>query len=181
MLAITELAEWQVIQTMRWADLVKLVFRYKLTSPSMAEAYFADSQGDVRLEIWNITPDPLGDLLRALLTVLRGTGEGRCNWETDPGQSRLLFHRREDMVSITILGFEVTFSTAADQAGAILFRTEYPLIRFANKVRNELRRLLGEWGSAGYERYWGQSFPYAQFDQLDHFLREQPASPHDLG
>lgn len=179
MLAVTGSAQWDASLKMTRRNVVKLVFSYQLTSHSMAEAYFADSQSDARLEVWNITPDPLGDLLRALLAVLLGTGDGRCNWENDPGQSRLMFCRQDDIVHLTIRSFEVTFSTAADEAGTILFTTEYPLVRLVTKVRNELRRLLGQWGSDGYEAYWGQPFPHVQFDQLDRLLREQMASPRE--
>lgn len=151
---------------------MKLVISYELTRHKWARAYISDGKNEASMDVWYLSADALGDLLRATIALLSGAEDARIIWENEYGQNRWIIHRHNDLVSVEILHFSVTFSTADDQYGSVIFSTLCPLRKFAVKVRDALRRLLTEIGPDEYARRWGQDFPSAQYAALDRLVRE---------
>jgi hypothetical protein len=142
----------------------------------MPEAFISDGVREARMFVWDVT-DALGNFTRCVAQLLLGAAYAYCVWEDDPGEHKWIFHRDGDLVGIRILRFPTSFNGYGypDERGEVIFETRCSLIKFASKVRNELRRLLAELGGEEYERLARAAFPQETYASLRALLRGRGA------
>jgi hypothetical protein len=144
-------------------------FWYRLLGAGTGRAWLSDGQQDAQFFTTYLS-DPLGDLTRALITLLQGAAKARCAWADEPGEWRWLFERHGDELDIRILRFEDTFSNALDEQGAPHYSTRCKLLRLAVQVREQMRQILEEVGLDGYLEEWGYDFPLAEYERLNSLI-----------
>jgi hypothetical protein len=90
------------------------------------------------------------------------------------------FTARGDLLQIRILRFPTSFSGygAPDEWASVLFGTTCPLLKFATKVRNAVRRMIAEGEAEEYARQVRGEFPQAQYELLRQLILERQATPH---
>jgi len=156
--------------------MTKLAFTYRLTESTMHEAYISDGEREARIDVWYLW-DGLAELARTAVQLLEGCEWAYCVWEDDPGEHKWLLQRRGDSLHVTILRFPNSFNGygAPDEWADVIFETTCPLLKFAGKVRNELRRRLSELGAEEYRRRARAPFPRDRYDALRRLNRERQA------
>lgn len=154
----------------------KLTFTYRLNWND-AIATIGDAEHTARLNVWHVT-DALGDLLRCVIQLLEGYEAAWCIWEDDPGEHKWIFVRHDDAVEIRILRFPTSFPgyCAPENWATPIFQTTCPLLKFAIKVRNEVRRLANDVGAKRYQNSLGHDFPQTSFDRLQRLIQERSAT-----
>ena len=152
---------------------MKLLFTYCVAEHD-SDATISDGVNEARMQVWHVT-DALGDLLRCVVQLLEGHEEVWCVWEDDPGEHKWTFHCSGELLRIRILRFPTSFSGygAPDAWATVLFETTCALLKFATKVRNEVRRLLQEVGPEEYRRRLGHEFPQAYYQRLRQLIHQR--------
>lgn len=120
--------------------------------------------------------DPLRDLVRATVSLLRGAEQARVSWQDEPGEWRWLLSREADRLSIRILRFRQTFSREPDERGMPVFETACRLADFAGQVKSQLQELLDHSDPADYLQRWRRPFPLADYDALRELVRSRRRS-----
>ena len=98
--------------------------------------------------------DALGDLVRAMESLLQGGTDARCSWEEEPGEYRWIFTSDGIAVSLGILQLPDNFPTLDDAEGIEIFRTSASLSDLASDFANEAQRVLDQYCKAGNLRHW---------------------------
>lgn len=117
--------------------------------------------------------DPLRDLVRATVSLLRGAEQARVSWQDEPGEWRWLLSREADRLSIRILRFRQTFSREPDERGVPVFETACRLADFAGQVKSQLQQLLDHSDPADFLQQWRRPFPLADYDALRELVRSR--------
>jgi hypothetical protein len=156
---------------------MNLVFSYRLADRGGHEAIISDGVDEAHMYVWYVS-DGLGELVRIVVQLLQGYEYAYCQWEDDPGEHKWVLRREGEMVRITILRFPSSFNGygAPDEWAEVIFETTCPLVKFAAKVRNELRRLLSELGEDEYQRRAKAPFPMDDYNVLRQLVHEIPAA-----
>jgi hypothetical protein len=133
----------------------------------------ADGAHFAEMYVWYLT-DALGDLLRCVIQLLEGYEFAWCVWEDDPGEHKWIFRLHGDAVEIRILRFETSFTGygAPEEWATPIFEATRPLLKFAVKVRDEVRRLSNEVGGEQYRLRWRHEFPENYFDTLRRLIQQ---------
>ena len=152
----------------------KLIFSYNLVGEGQAECYISDGTEEARIPIWHLTPDALGDFLRAVIGQLKGSSPTRCIWEDEIAEYRWLFRIHDSLLDVNILRFNVPFSSLPDEDGEVIFASTFPFRKFTTKIRNELGRLVRDVGIEEYSRRWHGRFPSELYAELQSLLRQIP-------
>ena len=155
-----------------------LTFTYRLRDGD-AVASIGDGTHTADLDVWHVT-DALGDFLRCVVQLLQGYDFAWCVWEDDPGEYKWLLRRHANLVEIRILRFPTSFSGygAPEEWATTIFATTYPLLKFAVKVRNAVRRLASEVDADQYRLRWRHEFPQQSFDTLRQLIQQRRAAEH---
>jgi hypothetical protein len=150
-----------------------LTFTYVLEERNWAVATVGYGAHTVRLDVWHVT-DALGVFLRSVVQLLEGYEYAWCVWEDEPGEHKWIFCRNGLAVDIRILRFPTSFSGygAPDEWATTIFEATCPLLKFAIKVRNTVRRLADEVDADQYRLRWGHDFPQQSFDALRRLIQE---------
>ena len=142
-------------------------FRYQLTGAGWSECTLIIDDADV-----TVTASYLSDALRSLLSavcrVLKGIDEATVAFDEEPGEFRWRLFRIDDgLVRIMILEFDGLWSDKPDTDGKLIFDVQCRLRTFAGAVYDGCKRLLAEYGYAGYKEKWQQhDFPDSEFGEL---------------
>ena len=116
-------------------------FRFSLTGAGWATASLRADAGSLELPASHLT-EALGDLVRALATLVAGRTEARCSWEQEPGG-------------------------LADDHGRRVFETREPLAEIVRAITDGAARVLAEHGEAGYLDKWVlHALPTAELNAL---------------
>jgi hypothetical protein len=144
-----------------------LTFTYELVERNWAVATVGYGAHTVRLDVWHVT-DALGVFLRSVVQLLEGYEFAWCVWEDEPGEHKWIFRQHGTAVDIRILRFPASFSGygAPEEWATTIFEATCPLLKFATKVRNTVRRLASEVDADEYRLRWGHEFPQQSFDTL---------------
>jgi hypothetical protein len=149
-----------------------VTFGYRFVGRGSSEAEIRDGVDAAALTAQFLS-DALGDLSRAVLTLLQGLLQSKCSWQEEPGEYRWLFEQRSEHLHIRIIWFDDTFSRQLDQRGKLIFESECQLRQFAVQMRDELERLLAQHGEAGYKSSWvNHDFPLPELEKLNQLLAE---------
>lgn len=139
-------------------------FWCQLLGAGSGRAGISDGQQDAQFFTSHLS-DPLGDLARALISLLRGATKSHCAWAEEPGEWRWLFERHGEELEVRILWFEETFSKAPEEQGELRYSTRCKLLRLAAQIREQMRPLLEEVGLEGYR---------AECERLNALIEDQP-------
>jgi hypothetical protein len=149
----------------------EITFVYHLTGTGWSEANISDGVTHAMLSASYLS-DALGDLTRAVLSLLHGAEEDACSWLEEPGEYQWRFRRVGDELAIQILWFDDWYELVLDKTGRLHFTTRCSLFRFASQLEAALKQLLEEHGLEGYRQKWYEhEFPAAEHQKLTEWLR----------
>jgi hypothetical protein len=134
-------------------------------------AMIADRESSAQFWPSSALSDPLGDLVRATVSLLRGAEQARVSWQDERGEWRWLLSREDERLSIRILRFRETFSREPDARGTPIFETTCRLADFAGQVKSQLQELLEHSDPIDSPQVWRRQFPLADFDALRELVR----------
>jgi hypothetical protein len=150
----------------------ELTFRYRLVGIGWSVAEISDGVNQASLTASYLS-DALGDLVRVVLSLLHGAGEGVCSWLEEPGEYRWRFRRVGDELEIQIFWYEDWYELVPDKTGRLHFSTRRSLCQFASRLEAALKRLLEEYGLEGYRQKWVEhDFPNRELSQLTEFVHD---------
>ena len=160
-------------------DPVNVVFSFELTGMGWAECTLDIGTGPVTA-MASYLSDALGDLSRAILTLLQGASSARTFFEEEPGEYRWLLERIGPDVRIQLLWFD-DLNEAPDSEGEVLVDGRCSLYEFATAVALELRRLYRRYGEQGYLEEWAaHPFPTSEMRQIEEAISPSPKGPSTL-
>lgn len=143
-----------------------LRFGYTLTSRERSEWYLSDGEHGIHLAPSHVLGDPLALLLEALAEVLLVSGEARCRWFEEPGETRWLLRRDGDHLHITILAFRHFIPPESDELGEVLFSRTCNLWKFTARACLFASRVAASEGGEWMGRY-------RQYHELRALLEER--------
>jgi hypothetical protein len=122
--------------------------------------------------------DALGDLLSAVVHLVRGANETTASFAEEPGEYRWRFRRVDpDQVWVRILWFNEFPNKRPDEEGEVVLDGRCRLRTFAGAVLAASQQVLREHGPDGYHRQWGNSeFPLHRQEELKRLLDEGKGS-----
>src|SRR5688572_2425647 len=123
---------------------------YNLTGAGGAECFV--ELGDQTAHVTaSYLSDALGDLLRAVVTVLSGGLESTASFAEEPGEYRWRFLRTsDDVLAVRILWFKESRTDWPDERGEVVMDSQCRLRTFAGAVLSASQRVLQEHGVDGY-------------------------------
>lgn len=156
-----------------------LSFSYHLDTAGWADATLADGARHVDLTA-SFLSDALGDLTRAVVTLLQGADYVVFAWLSEPGVAEWRVDRHDEDIDITITLFDDWVAYRAGRARRVgqPFTTQCPLVRLANEVLDELWQLRQTVGLDGYKQRWkAHDFPLTEYKQLKRLLQRRKGRP----
>lgn len=152
-----------------------LTFEFELVGTGWASAKITDDAGSAEVTA-SYLGDALGDLLLAVWRVLDGDTDARCSWWEEPGESRWIFVRDHQRVSLQILEFDRLWSDEPDENGRVIFQTSQPPHTVALAFAAGAAACLNAWGLQGYREKWvDHDFPVDQLAAIEAAAkRDQP-------
>ena len=116
--------------------------------------------------------DALGDLLRAIVGLMKDVEDTTASFAEEPGEYRWRFRRvAPDKVNIRILQFGELWGYKPDEEGEILLDVTCRLRTFAGAVLSASQRVLEEHGLEGYKAEWvAHDFPLDLQQELKSLL-----------
>jgi hypothetical protein len=155
--------------------LLPIRFTFTYAGHGWAHAFISNGVDTYSMEPSYVPTDPLFELLRAVVELLRYGDDTECQWFYEPALDHLALHREGDCLRITIRGIQQDFPTSSvwpPDAGELRFTTMCDLWQFAAKVRLAVSRLspIGEDDPTGPQRT-------AEYQTLYAFLESRKRSP----
>src|SRR4051812_27348454 len=140
----------------------RVEFHYRLTGLGWSEAYITHGGETARVTASYLS-DALGNLLSAVLDVLKGADSARCSWDEEPGEYRWIFVRRGEFVDLQVLKFGENRGIRgerSDAEGVPVFQALAPADEVAAAFAVGAREVLNEHGEEGYLDRWREhAFP----------------------
>lgn len=149
-------------------------------APGWADPSLNVDDQTVRMTASYLT-DALGDLLNALILLVNGSPEARCEWTQEPGGWQWLFWRpNETDVDVRVSFKEDVLSRDrrpfTDEG--LRLRTRLPLQALVAAVASGARRCLDEFGTDGFAERWSDfPFPRMQLESLEHWVSRDGVAP----
>lgn len=148
-------------------------FSFRLTGTGWAEGRIAIANS-VATPTASYLSDALGDLIRAVRSLLEGAEEARASWEVEPGEYRWVFQRSGSEVRTRLLAFPDVYAHAADAEGEPLIDVTCLLLDLARAVASGAQRVLDEFGLDGYDQRWVEhAFPSGDLIAVERLLRPE--------
>jgi hypothetical protein len=146
---------------------------YRLTGSGWAECSIETPEGGAHVTASYLS-DALGDLLRAVVGILRGAPETTAIFTEEPGEYLWVFRRAPpDRVLVRILWFDDWQTQRRDERGELIFEAQCRLRTLAGASLAAAQQVLGEHGEEGYEREWvNYPFPVELMRELKRLLDE---------
>ena len=118
-------------------------FVYEYAGHGWARASISNGADTYTVDPSYVPTDPLFELLRALMQILRYGGDAGCEWFYEPAADRWALHREGNSLRIVICGVRDGFSRPnwPFEAGELKFTATYDLWKFAAKVRLAVSRM----------------------------------------
>lgn len=146
---------------------------YNLTGAGWSECLIGigDQQAHVTASYLS---DAFGDLLHAVVGLLRGAPDTTASFAEEPGEYRWRFHRiGPSQVSVRILWFNDFMRGLPDERGKVVLDGRCRLRTFAGATLAAAQRVLREHGMAGYAQQWqNHPFPLHLMTELKRLLDE---------
>jgi hypothetical protein len=144
---------------------------YNLTGAGWSECSIeiGDQQAHVTASYLS---DALGDLLRAVVGLLRGARDATAAFAEEPGEYRWRLRCIGDgQVSVRILWFNDTFSRLPDERGSVILDAQCRLRTLTGAMLAASQHVLREHGLEGYARQWkNHEFPLEVQAELERLL-----------
>ncbi|WP_221029978.1 hypothetical protein [Actomonas aquatica] len=140
---------------------------YTLVGTGWAEAVL-DHDGESVAVSASYLSDALGDLARAAIAVVRGTGEVSFSFAEEPGEYRWILRKQSPgHHRLTLLEFDKLWGNRPDSAGTLLGEFTFESVEFGGMVLRTLAEVERMYGVSGYKERWVQyDFPHTEFATL---------------
>ena len=120
-----------------------------------------------------LTSDALGDLLAAVAAAFGPLGEGKCNWEEEPGEYEWSFRRVGAEVEVRVDWYDEWRELLSGQTPKPVFNATVQTHELGAAALAAAESVLTEWGEDGYAAKWGGArFPAARVERLRAVLSE---------
>jgi hypothetical protein len=164
------------------AELAPITFRFEYRRHGWAEASISDGETTYEMVPSCVPNDPLFDLVRALVEVLRYGGQAQCDWSYEPAADRWILHRDGVTLTITIPGVRDGFTRVnwPTERGELKFSTTCDLWKFAAKVRLAVSRLEPPPAGEADHRHPEWVKESAEYRALCTFLEERKTRRKEL-
>lgn len=154
----------------------KITFTYNLVGKGWSEAEIKDGESRATLTASYLS-DALGDLVRAILGLLGTADKTTCSWAEEPGEYRWIFKKQGDSLFIKIVWFDVLWTNKPDEEGTSVFSSSCKLRRFSVQLKNQLEKLLDQYGLDDYRQKWGNyDFPLSEYEKLSEIISNTKAA-----
>lgn len=117
--------------------------------------------------------DALGDLAKAVVSLLKGADEAATFFMDEPGEHLWVMQRHGELLQIQIQWFDdwLSWGLVTPETGQTVFEAETSLIDFARQLKSQLDALLERHGIEGYAQLWCEhEFPMPEYQQLEKLL-----------
>ncbi|WP_375491427.1 hypothetical protein [uncultured Jatrophihabitans sp.] len=143
-------------------------FYYELTGSGWAEGTLQIGDARVRLTASYLS-DALGDLLRAVLAMGRGSERVRLSWIEEPAEHRWIITRENQQATVAVRRFEHWDNGIAPDAwGAVVFDATCRVEDLMLAVAQGTRQAYLAHGVDGYRELWGEhEFPLDALGELE--------------
>jgi hypothetical protein len=143
---------------------------YELTGQGWARCALRVADSFVEVSASYLS-DALGNLCRAVISLLEGEVVVRTSFDEEPGEYRWVMERTSETVRVRILEFGELWSNLPDESGRAIFDALCPLSEFALALVVTLSELWGEYGETRYRERWGEhDFPTSEMHRLGELL-----------
>lgn len=128
--------------------LAPISFTFEYAGHGWADASISDGEVTHYMSPSYLATDPLFELIRATVEVLRCEGEVRAGWLYEPGEDFWLLRREGDILHITILRLEdslgLEYLNRLSSRAKSQFSTTCDVWKFAAKVRLAASRMIAQ-------------------------------------
>lgn len=135
-------------------DHVSMEFSYKLTGTGWGEATLVGDGGEAVVLPTSYLTDALGQLLKAVKTLLEGAVRAECSWQEEPGEYRWLFEVDRNDLHIRILEFPEFYTPLPEGEGQQVLSASGPLRDLAAVIARGAGDVLIKYGEDGYVEDW---------------------------
>jgi hypothetical protein len=155
-----------------------VVVKYKITGTGWSECFVEIGENSTHVTA-SYLDDALGDLLRAVVSLMSGVQNTTASFAEEPGEYRWRFRQiLPDKLGVRILWFDELWGHRPDEEGKTIFDAECRLRTFAGAVLSASQQVLQEHGSEGYKDQWvDHEFPLDLQQQLKNLLDSNEGHP----
>ncbi len=151
---------------------MSLVIDYKLTGSGWAECTIADGEQSCTVTASYLS-DAFGDLVLSAVALLHWFNALSFSFQEEPGEFRWVFNTKSNNeIELKILDpyYANRLRPSAD-GGQLIFQTAFTRETFGNAVLETGKKLLEEYGEAGYLEKWVEyPFPTESLSELGRLL-----------
>lgn len=141
-------------------------FYYKLVGRGWAESILISEENKTEMNISYIS-NALRDFINSVTVLFEGTSTSCCLWQDEPGEYRILYSVKDEILNLKVIRFKDNFSRQEDLDGELIFVGSDKLLRFGRIVSRELEKLLIEYKVEGYKELWvNHDFPIEELNRL---------------
>ena len=144
-----------------------ITFTYRMMGSGWSEATLGDGAETVTLDGISYLSDALRDLIGGVLALLDGGKRAEFSWFTEPGEFAWLLTHHKQVFSLRVTRFKdwEDFRGKYDR-GKTVFKGRGTLQQFSESVLAQLDELYATVGPGGYQKQWGSSFPFDEYQRL---------------
>ncbi len=145
---------------------MKFNFTYSLDGSGWADSTWYCAGDTVEISSISYLSDAFLSLSEAVDDLLNGRQESSCEFDHEPGRTKIRFILNDKLVIIEIFDIGDTYKEIPYEQAKLLFKCETTLLRLKSKFLEAADLIHDKFDEKSYQKEWGYPFPFELYNKI---------------